>query len=304
MPLLTSYKFSEDFTEFTVDNTGSNADVAFKISLAGIEYGYIDKTDNKNEEISGCRTSPESCIIDENFKFTIVELVDDKEILKTEGDFRDLATTEVALTNYLKIEKGRTKTYRLYLWLNETEDNQNHLENTYFKGKIVINSIFDAEAPKYLASVIMEDTRIIKNEDTPSFTGVETNEVGMYRADDDYGTSWYFRGKQSYNYVNFAGFTWRIVRINGDGSIRLILDGSLDKVKKNNIFVYTNSKLSALDSDGKVVFNTNSSDNAYIGYMYGNFTTNSNSYDHFHINILRLYNKSEMLFNLFIICET
>ena len=41
---------------------------------------------------------------------------------------------------------------------------------------------------------------------------------------DDYGASYYYRGDVEDNYVNFAGMCWRIVRIAGDGSIKLILE--------------------------------------------------------------------------------
>ena len=41
---------------------------------------------------------------------------------------------------------------------------------------------------------------------------------------DDYGISYYYRGNVIDNYVNFAGMCWRIVRIQGDGSIKLILE--------------------------------------------------------------------------------
>ena len=41
---------------------------------------------------------------------------------------------------------------------------------------------------------------------------------------DDYGTSYYYRGGVTDNYVNFAGMCWRIVRIEGDGSVKLILE--------------------------------------------------------------------------------
>ena len=46
-------------------------------------------------------------------------------------------------------------------------------------------------------------------------------------ASDDYGTSYYFRGAVEDNYVNYAGMCWRIVRIEGDGSIKLILASEL-----------------------------------------------------------------------------
>ena len=52
----------------------------------------------------------------------------------------------------------------------------------------------------------------------------ETN--GIYEAEDDFGTSYYYRGAVTNNYVQFAGYYWRIIRINGDGSIRLIYDGT------------------------------------------------------------------------------
>ena len=42
-------------------------------------------------------------------------------------------------------------------------------------------------------------------------------------AEDDGGTTYYFRGNPTDNYVNYAGMCWRIVRIQGDGSIKLIL---------------------------------------------------------------------------------
>ena len=41
---------------------------------------------------------------------------------------------------------------------------------------------------------------------------------------DDYGTSYYYRGGVEDNYVNFAGICWRVVRIQGDGSVKLILE--------------------------------------------------------------------------------
>ncbi len=40
---------------------------------------------------------------------------------------------------------------------------------------------------------------------------------------DEYGTSYYYRGAVKNNYVNFNRMCWRIVRIEGDGSVRMIL---------------------------------------------------------------------------------
>lgn len=91
------------------------------------------------------------------------------------------------------------------------------------------------------------------------FSGDNTN--GIYEAEDDLGTSYYFRGNVQNNFVSFAGYTWRIVRINGDGTIRMITS----------------------DSMGTSKFNTDSGDNAYVGYMYG--TTGSSTYENTHANV-------------------
>ena len=56
-----------------------------------------------------------------------------------------------------------------------------------------------------------------------SITKRTIDEKTLSETEDDYGTSYYFRGKPTDNYVNFAGFCWRIVRIEGNNNVRLIL---------------------------------------------------------------------------------
>ena len=54
--------------------------------------------------------------------------------------------------------------------------------------------------------------------------------------EDNDGNSYYYRGNIKDNYVNFAGMCWRIVRINGDGTTKLILE---DKNTTCNSETYT-----------------------------------------------------------------
>ena len=99
----------------------------------------------------------------------------------------------------------------------------------------------------------------------------ESKEAGVFALEDDYGTSYYYRGSVENNYVSFAGMTWRIIRINGDGTVRIILN----------------------DTTGlSVQFNSLSDDNAYVGYMYG--TAGSTTYEETHKNI----NSSDLKKNL------
>jgi len=64
------------------------------------------------------------------------------------------------------------------------------------------------------------------NSGTPDFSQVATTDEGIFAAEDNDGTSYYFRGNVTNNYVKFANFYWRIVRINGDGTLRIIYDGT------------------------------------------------------------------------------
>ena len=106
-----------------------------------------------------------------------------------------------------------------------------------------------------------------------SINEYDYSDDGIYASEDDLGTSYYFRGNITNNYVKFAGFYWRIIRINGDGSLRVIYDGTS---------AHTNSDASTDRQIGKSAYNTNYNDNAYVGYMYG--TAGSTTYEATHTN--------------------
>ena len=79
-------------------------------------------------------------------------------------------------------------------------------------------------------------------------------------AKDNYGVSYYFRGNVTNNYVKFADKYWRILRVNGDGTVRIIYDGTS---------AHENGESSSDRQVGTSAFNSSSTDNAYVGYMYG-----------------------------------
>lgn len=93
----------------------------------------------------------------------------------------------------------------------------------------------------------------------------DNSESGLYSTADDEGTSYYYRGIVGGNYVKFANKYWRIVRINGDNSVRLIYDGTTP---------HANGESSSNRQVGTSAFNSRWSDNAYVGYMYGDTSTN------------------------------
>lgn len=111
------------------------------------------------------------------------------------------------------------------------------------------------------------------SKETPNFslTSAENGTNGIYAAEDDLGTSYYFRGNVTNNYVNFAGKAWRIIRINGDGTIRMIYDSLPTEGQRDSTLLVNSSDFTAPMND-----------NAYVGYMYG--TAGSSTYESTHSN--------------------
>ena len=86
------------------------------------------------------------------------------------------------------------------------------------------------------------------------------SEQGLYKTTDGFGSTYFFRGDVKNNNIYFGGFYWKVVRINGDGSIRLIYNGTTKDA--TGIATSINNKI--------YQYNIRYQDPAYVGYMYGN----------------------------------
>ena len=62
----------------------------------------------------------------------------------------------------------------------------------------------------------------------------ESTGSGLYKSTDDDGDSYYFRGNVN-NYVSFANQLWRVIRVNGDGTIRLLYNTDINTSAFNNV---------------------------------------------------------------------
>ena len=140
----------------------------------------------------------------------------------------------------------------------------------YFKQSTIVDKII-AQLDKTGACPI------VNGDGTVQVTAAESTNGYLCSAPDDYGTSYYYRGNVTNNYVKFGDYYWRIIRINGDGSIRLIYDGTS---------AHANGEVASNDnyrSIGDSMYNSSlNNDNAYVGYMYG--TPGSDSYEATHAN--------------------
>ena len=123
-----------------------------------------------------------------------------------------------------------------------------------------------------------------------------TTEAELASTVDDYGTSYYFRGAVKNNYVQFANKCWRIVRITGDGSVKLVLHNDNTAGAANPCSSANNSDDAAFarysGTTYTSAFNENDDDNAYVGFKYG--TVGASDYATTHANA----NKSTILTNL------
>ena len=228
--------FGESVTKkFTIENTGTtNATIKM----------FFDKIINTYKE--GSLTYTLSYSETEDGKYTEI-------INKTNVPIAQSMSKKI-LANSLNIPANKTYYYNLEITLNNLSDvNQDDDLNAIFNTKFKVEDI-NMKSP--IEKIIASSQGIKTDFDEPA-----TTDEGVFEMEDDYGTSYYYRGAVTNNYVQFAGFYWRIIRINGDGSLRIIYDGT--QVHANGTinedrFIDTNTK-----------FNLNSNDNKYMGWMYG-----------------------------------
>lgn len=160
------------------------------------------------------------------------------------------------------------KTFKFYIWFNAAEYDRSKVigadgtEN--FNAEISASastesSHFGNNPSVVLASLGLEDDL---RSNAIDYSAISSDaDTGVYAMEDDFGISYYFRGNVLNNYVKFANYYWRIVRINGDGSIRMIYDGTS---------AHANGASTTNKSIGNSTYHSTNSHNTYVGYKYGN----------------------------------
>ena len=218
-----------------------------------------------------------------------------------------------------------SKDYSISIWMDKSVTLSDDAQNKVFKSKVVVDAVATETAlDKIIASV---DTTgkcpTINSDGTVNVTKKEATNGYVCSASDAYGTSYYYRGNVTNNYVKFGKWSddapdvvygyysetvadyreygsmeacqnassynkkctminragkdmyWRIIRINGDGTVRVIYDGtsahtngesSMDRQIGTSRFNYYWKKDNVQEATNSYVYN----DNAGVGYMYGN----------------------------------
>ena len=232
-------------------------------------------------------------------------LLTDKELIELEGSRLGYSIIDIGLNS------NEEKTFDLRVWMDSSTTVDEGLGKTWL-GKIII--IVDAEeepvpAPNgwyeandgTLLAAIKNNNTVTTPTTTPGAEISSSTEALLASTADDYGISYYFRGAVKNNFVEYANMCWRIVRVTGDGSIKLVLYNYNGLTSTNN----TPSSSTPCNVTGDTyayaryegdtytsAFNSSYNDNAYVGLMYG--TAGASSYADAHTNT----NASTILTNL------
>ena len=119
-----------DFSLFTIKNKKESSNtIKYSISISNIETTYDKQT----------KTYP---LMSKDFKWRLMSITDTENLI-TEGTFEGVTTNNLEITKDLDLtlEPNEEIQYKLYIWLEESNENQNHLLNRTFKSKISVSSI-------------------------------------------------------------------------------------------------------------------------------------------------------------------
>ncbi len=263
----------------TITVTGNNttdAEMYYKLTLV-VDSNTFKTDDPLQYELVSTNTSTNGEII--------------PNITKT-----DITGTSIELGSGHFVKANNAKhTYLLKIYYPKKATSQNANQGAAFSAHVEITSAKAPTTPTF-AETILAKNEVKAPITTPGAAISTASEALLASTEDDYGTSYYFRGAVTNNYVEFANKCWRIVRVGGDGSVKLILHND-NKAGVASPCDPANNNASAAfarfsGSEYTSTFNINGNDNAYVGFMYG--TAGSTDYATTHANT----NKSTILTNL------
>ncbi len=175
--------------------------------------------------------------------------------------YRDTPLTEPAVKPSLDLTRFIDKPLQEYtIALNNdftiSYDDSYIIENDNFiftnNNKPLYSTVYNSLKGKYIAYMLNSDYTTyevyeVTNATLSSISVIPhlmvrpSAESTLSKIEDVYGTSYYYRGDVTDNYLTFNNMCWRIVRIQGDGSIKIILEDKTQAcgsdIKANNSFI-------------------------------------------------------------------
>ena len=132
---------------------------------------------------------------------------------------KTITNIDVEVVKSEDLSVGKTLSYTIMV-KNEGEEPSSFYANILAYKEII------KQANNTFKDTILANNKVKELDSVINSTSEE--DEGLIKTKDDDGDTYIFRGNVTNNFVNFGGFTWRIVRINGDSTVRLISVTALD----------------------------------------------------------------------------
>lgn len=202
-------------------------------TLAAIKDNVLVAIDKVTGEIADeSSTSEHTLTITNNNSFAIKYSV------------KEYGTSELNLSGAVnKVNVPANSTATTTITISPIENYIYTFEKSYIDVVVNITEPFEFEAAKYTLEISTYGTLlkeiILANQDidktTPEFTqnATSTANSGVFStndattATDSTKKAYFFRGVVEDNYLMFANHMWRVLRVNGDGTIRLVLNSPI-----------------------------------------------------------------------------
>ena len=257
----------------------------FTVTNNGDDNDYIVIVDGVS--ITDASTTETTTFESNDFVYTITCVSSDNVSCNSVTEESTLPLINNGLLVSNRIRSGATQTYNLTVTYKETGVDQSNDMNKALALRINIGNIRNinpySNNTSLLSYNIINNSLLEKNgtvlRNAPitqpaEAVSAETEKVLTIAKDDYFYTtnnlSYYFRGSVIDNYVDFGGYCWRIVRIEGDGSVKLVL-ASVNGVCETSANLTNNS---AFIGSGDYGYDTNN----LADYENGESRTTSQSY--------------------------
>jgi len=236
----------KDGNYFDIDNMSSNESVVKHISITNVKdtatYVTVALMDinKQNDKIKVTLVDSDNNILYDDYLGNM-----DTEILKTKTlNAKESVSFDIILTNM-----GDYDNYGLTCNI------------------MVYKEILESNK-KIARDTILELTNVIHTEESEYLNNF--TDSGLYETTDSLGTSYIYRGNVDSNYFKINDILFRIVRINGDGSIKLI-------TQDNQLETYYRKKVSLDSYEDNVLFSKSSVIDS-LSEWYNTYISSINEY--------------------------
>ena len=236
---------------WTIDNTKNSDERGIKI--VGVKFASMKNYTCSNVDENDKITSKVTCEKDG---------VDEQEptISAKEATVTVNKGTDVKIKNYFNVKFGKTGGQVTCEVENVSSlDAGDHTVKCTATGtngktaeatvKITVSNTVSNTVSLKSAILGTNNSNVIATDQTWTTSWQTSDQSGLYAQTLGGNKTYYFRGNPTNNYIKFAGKDYRILRVNEDGTIRIMLTSSIGSNKFNSTYntydkmYYTNSEL-------------------------------------------------------------